>query len=218
MNAPVLDTHEDPSGHAVRVFVESPRPGEDTLHTARRHQLDFDVASPFVLRLYGDRDVLEFLQVGRLEVVRRDDNLGRRTFGCHRQAFPRTLRVREGDRRLPPRLRLDEVPGLGSFDDGPRVELAEAVLVVVPPPRRGHLPVWVVRVDLDGRPYAEVLHVSPGQLRADLEDERKDAGCDRSGSRSASVAVGAGVLADIGRVLRQSISVSFEECVNRRAR
>lgn len=153
----MFDGHEGPVGNAGPGVVEPARPGEDTLHPSRAIKLDFDVPSPLVIDMHVDCDVLEELEVGVLEVGLRD--LDRRDDAVGRERL-----ARPNDRRGPPGLGLDKLPGLGSVDDGPGVELAEAVLVVEVAARGRHLPVGVVWVDLDGGKDAEVLHVTPSEV------------------------------------------------------
>lgn len=117
--------------------------------------------------MHRNRHMLQLLKVGRLQLGRRDLNRTRRAALGH------------GESRLsggggPPRLRLDELPRLGGVDDGPGVELAETVLVVVVATRSGHLPIGVFGVDLDGRADAEVLHVAPGEVGTAMERVRRD--------------------------------------------
>lgn len=159
MDAPVFDGHEGPIGDSERRVVEAAWAGEDTDHAARAEELDLNVPAALVRDVHGDGHVLEKVKVGILEVLRGDVERGDDTVAREHLA-------RQRARRGPPRLGLNERPALGCVDHRPRVELAEAVLVVEVAPRGRHLPVGVGGVDLHRGEDAEVLHVAPSEVRA----------------------------------------------------
>jgi hypothetical protein len=131
-----------------------------------------------MLDINRNRHMLQLVKVVLLQLRLRHVNRRRRSLV--RDLRPESIRLRigresrnaPGRRGGPPSLRVNEFPPLREVDDRPRIELAEAVLVVVRATGGGHLPVRVIRVDLDGGADAEVLHVAPGEVRTAREGGR----------------------------------------------
>ena len=164
------DAHERPVNVAGLDVIGLTGDGEMANDLIGTDEIDADISSAGVVHVHGDGDVLDARKVGLLEQVWGDIEADR--YAC--------LSLGDGfvdghEGREEPGLGLDVLPGPGGLDDGEGVELAvgEGVTVLVADTRV--LPVPSVQVDGYGGVYDKILHVPPGQVRADVKHEGKDA-------------------------------------------
>lgn len=190
------DTHESPVDVSLGVVIEAACDRKMAHDLVGADQVDAKVTSTGMVNVHGDGDVLEALQIGFLDHVWGDVEADGQALVSLRDGL-----VDMNPGREEPGLRLDILPGLRGLDNGVAIDLAIAECVAELLSDGGVLPVAGVKVDGDGGIHGEVLHVSPRDVRTDLEHEGENTGSKRGGRRSTAVTIGARVLADISGVL-----------------
>lgn len=222
----MLHTHELPAAEAARSIIAPPGSGEDAHNALWARELDLNVASAGVVNPDLDGNVLEPLEVSRLERVGRHAVRVRNALGCDELASSVLGRNNRLDVTLNPSLRFDELPVLSELDKLAGIELTVTVfsreqwktvtseqtlerqvspggkrtLVIELSASGGCLPVGIDVVECVDAANHEVLNIAPGEIGSDLESERDHADSERGCGRSASVTVRALVLADVGCV------------------
>ena len=168
----MLYSHEGPSRETGVRSVLVTLGGKDTLDTLRADQLDFDITTSSVGNPDLDSDVFQLFEVvGREHVPGNLDcasySTGHDIFTARRSLEDIHSAILElNDRKVDPCLRLDQFPLLRGLHELDTVDATVTVFVAERTTGCGHLPVGIIGIDMNGRPHAEMLNITPAQVRA----------------------------------------------------
>lgn len=190
--------HKGPIIVALVICIQWTFLSEVTYDFVWTHEVHTNIASPAMLNIHSNSDMLEAPKIGFFQHVLGNFKGNRKSINALGNGL-----VDMNPRRIVPGLGFDWFECLGSLDNGPTIDLSISKSVTKFLSNGSGLPVILLlrKIDRHCGLHNQILHVPPCKLGINLQYQSKDTGCKRSSSRSTTVTCIARIGTYISRVL-----------------